>query len=193
MKMSARIARFVIAGVASVGAAGAVLVAAAPASAASPHATTSAVTPAAQTTGIQVEAVSSATPVMVSDLAGTESVGIMSTLFCAVRDNTFGCQQGTPGDGLVVARLYYEGSYGGSQVVIFNPAYQVGCTGGTGDNEGGANLGAATNLISSVHTYNSCDVKLFDGDNATGTATGWLDQASSLGSMNNRANSFKIS
>jgi hypothetical protein len=181
MKMSARIGRFVVAGVASVGAAGAMMMAAAPASAAVPAA------------GIQIEAVSSATPVMVSDLAGTERVGVTSTLFCAVRDKTFGCQQGTPGDGLVVARLYYNAPAGGSQVVIFNPAYQVGCSGGPGDNEGGANLGAAANLISAVRTYNSCDVKLFDGNGATGTATGWLDSSDNLGAMNNRANSFKIS
>jgi hypothetical protein len=183
MKMSARIGRFVVAGVASVGAAGALMMTSAPASAA---------TPAAERSGIQIEAVSSATPVMVSDLAG-EPVGIAETLYCAVRDNTFGCQQGTPGDGLVVARLYYNTNFGGSQVVIFNPAYQVGCTGGTGDNEGGANLGAAVNVISSVRTYNSCDVKLFDGSNATGSASGWLDVSANLGALDNRANSFKIS
>jgi len=167
-----------------IAAAAALLVAVSPAGAAAP---------AGGTTEIQIEAVSSATPVMVSDVAGDESVGITSTLYCAVRDNTFGCQQGTPGDGLVVAILYYDTNYGGSRVVIFNPAYQVGCSGGTGDNEGGANLGAAVNVISSVRTYNSCDVRLFDGSNATGTATAWLDAAGSLGAMDNRASSFKIS
>jgi hypothetical protein len=156
------------------------MVTAAPASAAVPA------------TGIQIEAVSSATPVMVSDLAGAEE-GITATLYCAVRDNTYGCHPDNPGEGLVVARLYYNSPAGGSQVVIFNPAYQVGCTGGTGDNEGGANLGTAANVISAVRTYNSCDVKLFDGNNATGTATGWLDATDSLGAMNDRANSFKIS
>jgi len=149
--------------------------------------------PAAGTTGVQVEAVRSATPVMVSDLADMEPAGVSATLYCAVRDNTFGCQSGTPGDGLVVSILYHDANFGGSQVVIFNPAYQVGCSAGTGDNEGGANLGTAANLISSVRTYNSCDIKLFDGYSATGTATGWLDNASSLGTMNDRANSFKIS
>ena len=149
--------------------------------------------PAAGTTGVQIEAVSSATPVMVSDVAGDESVGITSTLYCAVRDNTFGCQQGTPGDGLVVSILYYDANFSGSRVVVFNPAYRVGCSAGTGDNEGGANLGAAANVISSVRTYNSCDIKLFDGYAATGTASAWLDQAAGLGAMDNRANSFKIS
>src|ERR1700742_2560752 len=108
MTLSARIGRFVVTGVASVGVAGAMMVAAAPASAAAP---------ATEPTGIQVEAVSSATPVMVSDVAGAEP-GITETLFCAVRDRTFGCQQGTPGDGLVVARLYYHTDFGGSRVVI---------------------------------------------------------------------------
>ncbi|MEA5362937.1 hypothetical protein VA596_25635 [Amycolatopsis sp., V23-08] len=150
-------------------------------------------TPVAESQGIQVQAVDSATPVTVSDLVSAHPESVASTLYCAVRDNAFGCQQGTPGDGLVVSILYYDPNFTGSQVVIFNPAYQVGCTSGTGDNEGGANLGAAANLISSVRTYHSCDIKLFDGNNATGTATGWLDAAGTLGSMNDRANSFKIS
>ncbi|UOX92757.1 hypothetical protein MUY14_19810 [Amycolatopsis sp. FBCC-B4732] len=152
-----------------------------------------AATPGAAPGGIQVEAVDSATPVTVSDLVSAHPESVASTLYCAVRDNTFGCQQGTPGDGLVVSILYYDANFTGSQVVIFNPAYQVGCTSGTSDNEGGANLGTAANQISSARTYHSCDVKLFDGNNATGTATGWLNAPGSLGSMNDRANSFKIS
>ncbi|MEV5714698.1 hypothetical protein AB0L41_12425 [Amycolatopsis mediterranei] len=152
-----------------------------------------AATHAAEPRGIRIEAVGSDTPVTVSDLVSAHPERVASTSYCAVRDNTFGCQQGTPGDGLVVAILYYNSNFTGSEIVIFNPAYQVGCTSGTGDNEGGANLGSYANLISSVHTYHSCDIKLFDGDNATGTSTGWLDQAGSLGSMDDRANSFKIS
>jgi hypothetical protein len=140
----------------------------------------------AESAAIQVEAVTSDTPVMVSDL---ESNGVTADLYCAVRDNTFGCQSGTPGDGLVVARLYDGTNYTGQQVVIFNPAYHVGCTSGTGDNEGGANLGDFANKASSVHTYNSCDIKLFDGYNAGPPSTGWIDHSS----WSNRANSFKIS
>lgn len=145
---------------------------------------------AAESTAIQVEAVTSDTPVMVSDL---QAAGVTANLFCAVRDGTFGCQSGTPGDGLVVARLYDGFNYTGQQVVIFNPAYQVGCTSGTGNNEGGANLGAFVNKASSARTYNSCDIRLFDGTGATGAASGWIDQSANLGSWNNRANSFKIS
>ncbi|MFC5287123.1 hypothetical protein ACFPM7_08685 [Actinokineospora guangxiensis] len=146
--------------------------------------------PAAST--VRVERFVSATPVTVSDLARLGHLGTTATLYCAVRDNTFGCQQGTPGDGLVVARLYYGTGASGSQVVVFNPAYQVGCTGGTTDNEGGANLGASANQISSVRTYNSCDVRLFDGNNLTGDASAWLDNGN-VGALNDRANSFRIS
>lgn len=157
-----------------------------------------AVAPAAGTMGIQIEAVSSVTPVVVSDVADIEPQSTTATYYCAVRDNTFNCQPGTPGDGLVVSILYQQPSFNenanGWRVVIYNPAYQVGCSGGTSDNEGGANLGPTlSNNVSSVRTYNTCDVKLFDGDNATGAATGWLNLASSLGTMDNRANSFKIS
>ncbi|WP_447008281.1 hypothetical protein ACRAKI_18110 [Saccharothrix isguenensis] len=147
--------------------------------------------PTAGTTGIQIEAVSSATPVLVSDVAAEP--GVNAILYCAVRDNTFGCQSGSPGDGLVVARLYFEPNFGGSQVVVFNPAYQVGCSTSTTDNEGGANLGTSANQVSSVRTYNSCDVRLYDGNNLSGTASAWLDSAGGLGAMDNRANSFKIS
>ncbi|MFJ8964670.1 hypothetical protein ACIRG5_35290 [Lentzea sp. NPDC102401] len=147
--------------------------------------------PAADTTGIQIEAVSSDTPVMVSDLTDIDASAVY---YCAVRDNTFGCQSGSPGDGLVVARLYHDPNFGGSEVVVFNPAYQVGCSSSTTDNEGGAPLGGAgNNLISSVRTYNSCDVKLFDGTGGTGTASAWLDNAGTLGAWDNRAGSFKIS
>ncbi|WP_410590445.1 hypothetical protein [Amycolatopsis sp. lyj-23] len=142
---------------------------------------------------VRVEAVGSATPVTVADLTAAHPESVASTLYCAVRDNTFGCQQGTPGDGLVVSILYFDINFTGSQVVVFNPAYHVGCTSGTTDNEGGANLGAASDQISSVRTYNHCDIKLFDGTNATGTATGWLDESANLGSMSDRASSFKIS
>ncbi|WP_410566757.1 hypothetical protein [Amycolatopsis sp. cmx-4-61] len=142
---------------------------------------------------MRVEAVGSATPVTVAELTAAHPESVASTLYCAVRDNTFGCQQGTPGDGLVVGILYYGAGFTGSQVVIFNPAYHVGCTSGTTDNEGGGNLGTAADLVSSVRTYNHCDIKLFDGSNATGTSTGWLDQSADLGSMNDRASSFKIS
>lgn len=141
---------------------------------------------------VQVEAVSSDSPVRVGDLATPQ--GVTTTYYCAVRDGTYGCQSGSPGDGLVVARLYQHANFNqnanGWMVEIFNPAYQVGCSSSTTDNEGGAPLGSAlANAVSSVRTYNSCDVRLFNGS----SGSGWIDADGSLGSWDNVADSFRIS
>ncbi|MEL7975625.1 hypothetical protein AAG589_07150 [Isoptericola sp. F-RaC21] len=139
---------------------------------------------------VQVEAVTSEKPVTVADVRATAAAG---TLYCAVIDGTFGCKDYAIGKGLVVARLYDGASYSGRQVVIFNPKYKVGCTAKTTDNEGGSVLGAMSNKVTSVRTYNHCDVKLFDGASKNGAHTGWVDRTGKLGSLNNRASSFAIS
>lgn len=142
---------------------------------------------------VRVEAVTSDKPVMVEDLK-ISAQAARTTYYCAVLDGTFGCKNAKPGTGLVVARLYQHIDYGGFQVVVYNPKYREGCTAGTGDNEGGANLGTAlSNRITSVKTYNHCDVRLYNGNNKTGAYTGFIDRDNYLGSFNDRANSFRIS
>lgn len=142
---------------------------------------------------VRVEAVRSATPVMVEDLE-ISAKAASTTYYCAVLDGSFGCKSAKPGTGLVVARLYQNIDYGGFQVVVYNPRYTVGCTAGTGDNEGGANLGTAlANRVTSVKTYNRCDVRLYNGNDKTGAYTGFIDKDDYLGSFNDRANSFRIS
>jgi hypothetical protein len=49
------------------------------------------------------------------------------------------------------------------------------------------------NRVSSLTTANLCDFKLYDLPGFRGTATGWLNNPSGLGAMNNRASSYKIS
>lgn len=141
---------------------------------------------------LQVEEVTSSAPVMVSDLEAAPA-GVTATYYCAVRDGTFGCKPDEPGDGLVVAELFQHADFGGWRVVVFNAAYSVGCSSGTGDNEGGADLFEFANAVSSVKTHNQCDVKFFDGNNKSGAATGFIDRDNNLGSFNDRANSFRIS
>jgi hypothetical protein len=143
-------------------------------------------------TDVQVEEVTSSSPVMVEDLEAAPAA-VTATYYCAVRDGTFGCQSGTPGDGLVVTELFQHADFGGWRIVVFNPAYSYGCTSGTGDNEGGANLGTYANQVSAVKTYNHCDVKLFDSNNKTGASTAFIHWDNNLGSFNDRANSFRIS
>ncbi|MEV6796997.1 hypothetical protein AB0M91_01450 [Micromonospora rifamycinica] len=53
------------------------------------------------------------------------------------------------------------------------------------------------NRVSSVHTYNQCDVKFFNKVNFGGAASTWIDQSSNLANIgdgwNNRAGSVKFS
>ncbi|GAB3142371.1 hypothetical protein GCM10027290_16720 [Micromonospora sonneratiae] len=53
------------------------------------------------------------------------------------------------------------------------------------------------NRLSSVRTYNRCDVKLYDGFNFKGASSVWIDGSSNLGKIgsgwNNRASSVKFS
>ncbi|MEU6073919.1 hypothetical protein [Micromonospora sp. NPDC047074] len=53
------------------------------------------------------------------------------------------------------------------------------------------------NRVSSVHTYNQCDVKFYNLANFGGASSTWIDQASNLGTIgdgwSNRAGSVKFS
>ncbi len=53
------------------------------------------------------------------------------------------------------------------------------------------------NRISSVRTYNHCDVKLYDGTNFSGASSTWIDASSNLAGVgtgwSNRASSIKFS
>lgn len=58
-------------------------------------------------------------------------------------------------------------------------------------------MGSFVNRASSAHTYHSCDVKLFDSGDATGTSSTWIDNLANLntaaGGWSNRASSFQVS
>lgn len=57
--------------------------------------------------------------------------------------------------------------------------------------------GNMNNRISSVRTYNQCDVKLYDGLDFTGASSTWIDASANLGAIgggwSNRASSIKFS
>lgn len=148
-------------------------------------------------TDVQVEEVTSSSPVRVSDLEAAPA-GVTETIYCVVVDGTYGCHWDLdPNDGLVVAELFQHADRGGWRVVISNPAYVVGCTSNTKrDHEGGADLGPSLeNKVSSVRTYNHCDVKLYDREGWNGGSTGWIDRDDNLGTgtFNDWADSFAIS
>ncbi|WP_205326660.1 hypothetical protein [Glycomyces sp. YM15] len=58
-------------------------------------------------------------------------------------------------------------------------------------------MGSFVNKASSARTYNSCDVKLFDSADATGTSSTWIDNLANLntaaGGWSNRASSYQVS
>ncbi|MFC4561113.1 hypothetical protein ACFO4E_04500 [Nocardiopsis mangrovi] len=60
-----------------------------------------------------------------------------------------------------------------------------------------ATLGPMNNRISSLRTYNQCDIKLYNGTNFTGAESTWIDQSSNLGNIgtgwSNRASSLEVS
>ncbi|WP_369371082.1 hypothetical protein AB1046_20280 [Promicromonospora sp. Populi] len=143
-------------------------------------------------TDLQVEEVTSSSPVMVSDLEAAPA-GVTETFYCPIHDGTFGCDPILT-SGLVVAELYELAGFGGWRFVIYNPDYSVGCSSSTGDHEGGANLGTYQNKVSSVKTYSQCDINLFDRAGWNGGSTGFIHEEDSLvGSFNNWADSFAIS
>lgn len=70
------------------------------------------------------------------------------------------------------------------------------CTTSTTDTDyGDTSLvdGTWNNRISSVSTANRCDFKFYDGTGYTGAATGWVDSSNNLGTMSNKASSYRIS
>ena len=110
-----------------------------------------------------------------------DSVGIQatSTLVRLYDDTNYGTANGT-------FTLTVDGSYTCS--AAYSPVeFNV------------TNLSAAgwSNRASSAHTYNSCDVKLFDSSNVTGTSSTWIDNLANLntaaGGWANRASSFQVS
>lgn len=98
-----------------------------------------------------------------------------------------------------LVRLYDDANYGtanGTFTVTVDGTYN--CTSAYTPIEFTfVNLGSWSNRASSVHTYNSCDVKLFDSADATGTSSTWIDNLANLntaaGGWANRASSFQVS
>jgi uncharacterized lipoprotein NlpE involved in copper resistance len=100
-----------------------------------------------------------------------------------------------------LVRLYDETNYGtGSGTFTFTVDGSYTCSAAYSPVEFNViNLSAAgwSNRASSAHTYNSCDVKLFDASTTTGTSSTWIDNLANLntaaGGWANRASSFQVS
>ncbi|SCL39520.1 hypothetical protein GA0074692_5390 [Micromonospora pallida] len=100
---------------------------------------------------------------------------------------------------IVIARTYDGTNYTGT-VLAWAQSRQ--CTSSYDSEWQWADLrstaaGNMNNRISSVRTYNQCDVKLYDGLNFSGAASTWIDASANLANIgtgwSNRASSIKFS
>ncbi|MFY1621787.1 peptidase inhibitor family I36 protein [Micromonospora sp. WMMD735] len=100
---------------------------------------------------------------------------------------------------VVIARTYDGTGFSGAQLAWAQngnctPEYDVELQWDDLRTTSGGNW---NNRITSVRTYNQCDVKFFDGINFTGAQSVWIDEASNLATIgdgwNNRAGSIKFS
>lgn len=93
--------------------------------------------------------------------------------------------------------IFYDGT--GYSGATFTWTQSRQCTSGYDAEWQWDNLGEIgwNDRVSSVHTYNQCDVKLYGGTYFTGADSVWIDQSSNLGAIgdgwNNRASSVKFS
>ena len=87
------------------------------------------------------------------------------------------------------ARLYADSNYGGAALTLTGSS-SSGCAGGYSSS---ANLPSAWNdRVSSFMGYLSCKVRLAEHSNQGGTLYGPFSSATSLGSFNDKASSFRI-
>jgi hypothetical protein len=96
---------------------------------------------------------------------------------------------------VLIARAYDGTGYTGSTIDYRTAS---GCTTATTNVDWQLQeLGAWNDKISSIRTYNQCDVKLYQFTNFGGEATGWIDTNSDLryygAGWSNRASSIKFS
>jgi hypothetical protein len=101
----------------------------------------------------------------------------------------------------VLIRLYDRTNYdvaGGTRTFVVDGSYT--CSAAYSPIEFSADyLDAAgwSNRASSVHTYRSCDIRLFDGVAFNGSVSTWIDNVANLatvgGGWSNRAGSYQIS
>ncbi|WP_428966802.1 peptidase inhibitor family I36 protein [Micromonospora fluostatini] len=100
---------------------------------------------------------------------------------------------------LVIARVYDGANYSGAvlawtQARACTPSYDAEWQWGDLRSTAGGNW---NKRITSVRTYNQCDVKLFGGLNFTGASSTWIDASANLAAIgdgwSNRASSIKFS
>ncbi|MEU6246705.1 hypothetical protein [Glycomyces sp. NPDC047010] len=122
----------------------------------------------------------------------TEELTCADSPEAALAANAEGLQADT-----VLVRMYDSVNYGGATHTLSVPGAYTCSAAYTPVEFTITNMGSFTNKASSVHTYHSCDVKLFDNASATGTSSTWIDNLANLdsisGGWSDRASSYQIS
>ncbi|MEU5871872.1 hypothetical protein AB0A73_09965 [Glycomyces sp. NPDC047369] len=122
----------------------------------------------------------------------TEELTCADSPEAALAANAEGLQADT-----VLVRMYDSVNYAGATHTLTVPGAYT-CSAAYSPVEFTiTHMASFVNKASSVHTYHSCDVKLFDRDDATGTSSTWIDNLANLdtaaGGWSNRASSYQIS
>lgn len=97
---------------------------------------------------------------------------------------------------LVIATMYDGRNFTGSSQSFYQARP---CTASYDSEWFWGNLGDLgwNNRMSSLRTFNKCDVKIYDGNNWTGESSTWIDQAANLAQIgrgwDNRVTSLKFS
>ncbi|WP_329109510.1 hypothetical protein OG792_12135 [Micromonospora sp. NBC_01699] len=121
------------------------------------------------------------------------------TVTCAATEAEARRAAAVPAASLTIARLYDLPNYKGAshtfvQSRACTPSYDTEWQWDDLRNTSGGNW---SNRASSVHTYNSCDVRLYDGVDFAGAVSTWIDQSANLAAVgsgwSNRASSIKFS
>ena len=87
-----------------------------------------------------------------------------------------------------VARLYEDASYGGSNYPVTSTSSTICATGSVSGNL----TGAWADVVSSFRSYYSCSTTLYENSGQTGSSISGTN-VTSLGSMNDKASSYRVS
>lgn len=151
-----------------------------------------------------------ATPAVAGETGGAEAAGAPLAAQCAVNLETgrAACHAdaaqarqlvGAAGD-VLVARLYRNTGFDDNPPLSLYAPHS--CSESYDDEFGWPDLGNVNgyswdNRISSVRTYNNCDVKLHDKVGYEGASSTWIDESSNLANVgdgwNDRASSVSVS
>lgn len=95
----------------------------------------------------------------------------------------------------IIGHEYQHANYGGAILTVNVPSNGFSCTGTTGDVDASISSmpGGWDNVVSSFRNYSNCWTNHYEHANFGGASTGYLDDRSSMGAMNDQTSSIRWS